>query len=84
MTTHNLLLTYTYNNLSPYAITINKHLCVMTLNMYMKAFHTPETLDGLLDTQLGIQSSDALIEAILTYPEDVEKDKDVTVIFAME
>ena len=81
---NNLLITYTYNNLIPNAIVINKHVRTLTLNMHFKDFHTPALLQGLLHSMLDINASDALIEAILTYPEDVEKDKNVTVLLDVD
>ena len=80
----NLLITYTYNNLIPNALVINKHMRTLTLNMTFKNFHTPQLIQGLLYSMLDIEASDALIEAILTYPEDVNERKNVTVMFDVD
>lgn len=84
MSNHNLLITYTYNNYIPNAIVINKHMRTLTLNMPFKNFHTPQLIQGLLYSMLEIEASDALIEAILTYPEDVNEEKNVTVVFDVD
>lgn len=81
MSTHNLLVFYTYNNLDNYAVTINAHLYSIKLNMNMTYFHSKELIQGLLLSRLGLHASDSLVEAILDYPHDALDGKDVTVLF---
>lgn len=81
MTTHNLLVTYTYNNNIVHSVIVNRHTYSLTLNMYMKPFHMPEVIHGFLLSHLGLDAPESLIEAILDYPQDVLDGKDVTVLF---
>ena len=77
----NLLVTYTHSKTMIHSLSVSRQTYSLTLNMNMKAFHIPEVIHGFLLSHLGFDAPESLIEAILTYPDDVLNGKDVTVVF---
>lgn len=78
----NLSITYTYNNNIPLALTYNRHLNTLTVNMLFKEILTPSFIQDTANRILGNNVPESVIEAIFDYCKSMQWSKDVTVVFS--
>lgn len=77
----NLSITYTYNNNIPMALTYNRHLNTLTVNMLFKEVLTPSFIADTANRILGNNVPESVIEAIYDHCKEINWSKDVTVVF---
>lgn len=77
----NLSITYTYNKNIPRALTYNKHLNVLIVNMVFKELITPGLIHDTATRIMKNNVPESVIEAIYDHCKEINWSKDVTVVF---